>query len=81
MPFFAVSYGAVSYCTYRRIYKEKCPLSGAKAQVRYVNLGTFYYVHIGTYCSVFITLLQVRIAVVQNSNIWGPLLKMNALLC
>ncbi len=40
-----------------------------------------YYVDIGTYCCVFITLLEVHIAAVQNSNIWGLSLKMNALSC
>ncbi len=34
-----------------------------------------YYVHIGTYCFVFIKLLRERIAAVQNTNIRGPLLK------
>ncbi len=55
--------------------------SGAKTQVQYVNPGTFNYVDIGTYCSVFITLLQVHIAMVQNSNIRGLSLKANALSC
>ncbi len=40
-----------------------------------------YYVDIGTYCCVFITLLEVHIAAVQNSNIRGLSLKMNALSC
>ncbi len=40
----------------------------------------FYYVDIGTFCCVFITLLQKRIAAVQNSNIRGLSLKVNALL-
>ncbi len=63
------------------VFKEKCPLSGAKTQVKYVNPGTFYYVDIGTYCCVFITLLHKRIAAVQNSNIRGLSLKVNALPC
>ncbi len=58
----------VPYCTFHRSFKEKCSLSGAKTQVKYVNPGTFYYVGIGTYCCVFITLLQKRIAAVQNSD-------------
>ncbi len=49
-------------------------------QAQYVNPGTFllhwyrhvlmcfYYIDIGTYWCVFITLLQIRIATVQNSN-------------
>ncbi len=53
----------VPYCTFRRTFKEKCPLSGAKTQVKYVNPGTFllcryryillciYYVATETYCS------------------------------
>ncbi len=46
-----------------------------------VNPGTFYYVDIGTYCYVFITLLQKHISAVQNSNIRGLSLKVNALSC
>ncbi len=69
----------VPYCTFRHIFKEKCPLSGAKTQA---NLGTFlFYVDIGTYWCVFITLLQKRIAAVHKSNIRGLSLKVNALLC
>ncbi len=72
---------------------KKFPLSGAKTQVKYMNPGTFllrryryilmcfYYVDIGTYWCVFITLLQKRIAAVQNSNIRGLSLKVNALSC
>ncbi len=53
----------VPYCTFRRSFKEKCPLSGAKTQVKYMNPGTFvlsryryillcfYYVATETYCS------------------------------
>ncbi len=51
---------------FRHSSKDKCPLSGAKTQVKYVNPGTLLYVDIGTYCCVFITLLQKRVAVVQN---------------
>ncbi len=39
------------------------------------TLAHFYYVDIGTYCCVFITLLKKRIAAVQNSNIRGLSLK------
>ncbi len=35
----------------------------------------------GTYCCVFITLLQKRIVAVQNENIWGLSIKCNALSC
>ncbi len=42
------------------------------------TLAHFYYVDIGTYCCVFITLLQKRIALVQNSNIWGLSLKVSS---
>ncbi len=59
----------VSYRTFHRSFKEKCPLSGAKTQVKYVNLARF------------ITLLQVHIAAVQNSNIRGLSLKVNAISC
>ncbi len=45
------------------------------------TLASFYYIDIGTYCCVFIALLQKRIAVVWNSNIWGLFLKVNALSC
>ncbi len=67
-------------CTFRRSFKEKCPLSGAKTQVKYVNPDTFLLRRytVGTYCCVFITLLQKRIEAVQNSNIWGLSLKVNA---
>ncbi len=64
---------------FRHSSKDKCPLSGAKTQVKYVNPGTLLYVDIGTYCCVFITLLQKRVAVVQNSNIRGLSLKVNTL--
>ncbi len=52
----------VPYCTFRRSFKEKCRLSGAKTRVQDVNPGTFllwwyryvllcfYYVASGTYC-------------------------------
>ncbi len=71
----------VPYSTFRRSFKDKYPLSGAKTQVKYVNTGIFYYVDIGTYCCVFVTLLQKHIAAVQNSNIQGLSLKVNALSC
>ncbi len=45
------------------------------------TLARFYYVDIGTYCCVFITFLQKRIAAVQNSNIRGLSLKVNAQSC
>ncbi len=53
----------VLYCTFCRTFKDKCLLSGAKTQVKYVNPGTFllcryryillcfYYVATETYCS------------------------------
>ncbi len=52
----------VPYCPFRRSFKEKCPLSGDKTQVKYVNPGTFllhryrnillcfYYDDTETYC-------------------------------
>ncbi len=45
------------------------------------TLAYIYNVDIGTYCCVFITLLQKRIAAVQNENIPGLTLKVNALSC
>ncbi len=45
------------------------------------NLARFYYVDIGTYCCVFITLLQKSFAAVHNSNIWGLSPKVNAQSC
>ncbi len=56
-------------------------LSGAKTQVNTWTLAHFYYVDRGTYYCVFITLLQKRIAAVQNSNIRTLSLKVNALSC
>ncbi len=53
----------VPYSTFHRSFKEKCPLSGTKTQVKYVNPGTFllrwyryillcfYYVATDTYCT------------------------------
>ncbi len=52
----------VPYCTFRHSFKEKCQLSGAITQVKYVNPDTFllhryryiflcfYYVATGAYC-------------------------------
>ncbi len=49
-------------CTFHRSFREKCPLCGAKTQVKYMNPGTFllriyryillclYYVATETYC-------------------------------
>ncbi len=51
---------------FRCSFKGKCPLSGVKTQIKYLNPGT---------------LLQKRIAAVQNSNIRGLSLKVNALSC
>ncbi len=35
------------YCTFRHSFKEKCPLSGAKTQVKYVNPEIFlFHIHI-----------------------------------
>ncbi len=31
----------VPYCTFRHSFTEKCPLSGAKTQVKYVKPGKF----------------------------------------
>ncbi len=69
------------YCTFRRSFKENSPLSGAKTQVKYVNPGMFLLRRYRYILLLFITLLQVCIAAVQNSNIWGLSLKVNALSC
>ncbi len=45
------------------------------------TLAHFHYAYIGTYCCVFIMLLQKRIAAVQNSNIWRLYIKVNDLSC
>ncbi len=71
----------VPYCTFRCSFKEKCPLNGAKTQVKYVNPGTFllhryrytllcfYYVATGTYSGG------------SEFKYRGLFLKANALLC
>ncbi len=68
----------IPYCTFRGSFKVKRPVSGAKTRVQYVTLACFCYIDIGRYCCVSIMLLQVRIAVVHNSNIWGMSLYVNA---
>ncbi len=40
-PPFCLTPFYVPYRTFRRSFKEKCPQSGAKTQVKYVNRGTF----------------------------------------
>ncbi len=71
----------VPYYKFHGSFKVKHPASGAKMQVQYVTLARFCYVDIGMYCCVCITLLQVRIAMVHNSNIGGVSLKVNAVSC
>ncbi len=71
----------VPYCMFRHSFKEKCPLSGAKTRVQYVNPSTFLLRWYRYVLLCFITLLQVRIAADQNSNIRGPSLKINPLSC
>ncbi len=61
----------VPYCTFRQSFKEKCPLSVVKTQVKYVNPGTFLL------CRYRYILLYF----VQNWNIRGLSLKVNALSC
>ncbi len=61
----------VPYCTFRRSFKEKCPLSGDKTQVKYMNLGAFLLCRSRYILLCFITLLQKLIAS----------LKVNALSC
>ncbi len=68
---------------FRSSFKVKCPESGTKTHVQYVTVARFLYVGTGTNCSVFITLLEVGLAIaaVQNSN--NPLMSinLNALTC
>ncbi len=74
----------------RFLYRTACFAAVSKRNVHWValihrlntwTLAHFYYVDISTYCYVFITLLQKRIAAVQNSNILSLSLKANALSC
>ncbi len=51
----------VPYSKFRGGFKVKHPVSGTKMWVQYVTLVRFCYVDIGTYCSVCIMLLNVRI--------------------
>ncbi len=71
----------VPYCTFCLSFKEKCSLSGAKTQVKYLNPGMFLLRRYSYILLCFITLLQKHIAVVQNSNIQGLFLKVNAISC
>ncbi len=57
-------------------FQEKCPLSGAKTQVKYVNPGTFLLCRYR-----YILLCFYYVAAVQNSIIRGLSLKTNALSC
>ncbi len=64
-----------------RIYSEGHLKQALKYRLNMWTLACFYYLYIGTYCCVFIKLLQVRIAAVHNSNICDLSLKVNALSC
>ncbi len=75
---------------HRFTYLTACFTAVSKRNVHWValkhrlntwTLARFYYVDLDTYFCVFIKLLQKRIAVVQNSNIRGLSLKVNALSC
>ncbi len=68
----------VPYCTFRHSFKEKCPPSGAKTQVKYVKPGTILLRRYRYILLFFIQRLQKHIAAVQNSNIRGLSLKVNA---
>ncbi len=48
---------------FRHCFKVKCPVSGAKMRIQYMNVARF------------ITLLHVHIVAVQNLNIRGVSLK------
>ncbi len=73
----------VTYITahFAAVSKRNVHWVALKHRLNMWTLAHFYYVDIGTYCCVFIMLLQKRIVAVQNSNIWGLSLKVNALLC
>ncbi len=53
----------IPYCVFSGSFKVKSPVLNP-GSIR--DPDTFYYVGIGMYCCVCITLLQVRIAVVHN---------------
>ncbi len=73
----------IPYCTLHSRFKVKCPVSGAKTRVKFVTLARIFYIDIGMFGCVCITLLQVglRIAVVHNSNIGGVSLNVNGVSC
>ncbi len=51
----------VPFCMFHSDFKVKRQVSGTTTLVQYINLARFFYVGKGTYCCVFITLLQVHI--------------------
>ncbi len=71
----------VSYCTFRRSFKEKCPLSVAKTQVKYVNTGKFLLCRYRYILLCFYYVASESIVAFPNSNIRGLSLKVNALSC
>ncbi len=66
---------------FRRSFKEKCPLSGTKTWVQYVNPGTFLLRWYRYVLLCFYYIASGSIATFLNSNIRGPSLKVNALSC
>ncbi len=42
---------ATPYSTFHRCLKVKCPVSGAKMHIQYMNVARFYYVGSCTYCN------------------------------
>ncbi len=71
----------VPYCTFRRSFKDKCPLSGVKTQVKYVNPGMFLLRRYRYILLCFYHAATETYYGSQNSNIRGLSLKVNALLC
>ncbi len=57
---------SVPYCTFRHSFKEKCPLSGAKTQVKYVNPGALLLRRYRYMLLCFITLLQEHMVICSN---------------
>ncbi len=62
------------------VSKRNIHLVALKYRLNMWTLAHFYYIDIGTYCCVFIALLQKRIAAVQNSNIQDLSLKVKLML-
>ncbi len=71
----------VPYAHFAAVTKRNVHWVALKHRFNTRTLAHFEYVDIDTYCCVYIKLLQEHIVAVQNSNIWGPLLKIDVLSC